>query len=467
MAQLDESIVLGQSGHLADHDQLHKKANYVHDVTDYDAVGDGTTDDSTAIQAAIAAAEAASPLGIVFFPPLQYKIDTGLTVLDCDIESARGAELIVGTGIAAGITIGSSVTSCDNHRLQLPNVTRVSRDWDSTPTINTARGVLVAAADGCLITVGVIEDFSYGLVVEGDGNGVAYNTFLLSKQKNNAINIYLDNVNSGWSNQNTYIGGLNVHENIGGTPPYAGTRKLHIAQGNGNTFLGVSFEGDNAEFLAFIGLGRNNHFLNCRWESSGTSRITFQGTAGGWSQENVIHGGYDSDQLVVTADPLSKSRYNSILAERIQMIEGSHADGILLLENLNNTSRSLLIYPGDIALPDRDQQADYGARFGSNSSGYKATGDAEDRIFINHALGRIFLGTGSSDPTSDGYLRARSANQFEITANLRLGGDVGFYDTAPQSQPTITGARDDGTALADLLTELATLGLIIDSSTAS
>jgi hypothetical protein len=45
--------------------------------------------------------------------------------------------------------------------------------------------------------------------------------------------------------------------------------------------------------------------------------------------------------------------------------------------------------------------------------------------------------------------------------------DTGFFGAVPTGQPTITGARDDGTALADLLTELATLGLIVDSTTAT
>jgi hypothetical protein len=45
-------------------------------------------------------------------------------------------------------------------------------------------------------------------------------------------------------------------------------------------------------------------------------------------------------------------------------------------------------------------------------------------------------------------------------------GDVGFFGAAAQSKPTVTGSRTDGTALADLLTELATLGLITDSSSA-
>ncbi len=43
---------------------------------------------------------------------------------------------------------------------------------------------------------------------------------------------------------------------------------------------------------------------------------------------------------------------------------------------------------------------------------------------------------------------------------------VGFFGATPASKPTVTGSRADGTALQSLLTALATLGLITDSSTA-
>lgn len=43
---------------------------------------------------------------------------------------------------------------------------------------------------------------------------------------------------------------------------------------------------------------------------------------------------------------------------------------------------------------------------------------------------------------------------------------VGFYGAAPVAKPTVTGSRADGTALQSLLTALATLGLITNSTTA-
>lgn len=46
-------------------------------------------------------------------------------------------------------------------------------------------------------------------------------------------------------------------------------------------------------------------------------------------------------------------------------------------------------------------------------------------------------------------------------------GAIGFYGATPAAKATVTGARDDGTALASLLDALEAMGLIVDSSTAS
>jgi hypothetical protein len=59
-----------------------------------------------------------------------------------------------------------------------------------------------------------------------------------------------------------------------------------------------------------------------------------------------------------------------------------------------------------------------------------------------------------------------------ITGGLEIDGDlnhdgskVGFYGTAPAAKPTVTGSRGGNAALQPLLTALATLGLITDSTT--
>jgi hypothetical protein len=60
---------------------LSSKLSDVVSVKDFGAVGDGVSDDTTAIQAALDAASAA--LKVVYFPAGQYKITSGLSALSC------------------------------------------------------------------------------------------------------------------------------------------------------------------------------------------------------------------------------------------------------------------------------------------------------------------------------------------------------------------------------------------------
>lgn len=46
------------------------------------------------------------------------------------------------------------------------------------------------------------------------------------------------------------------------------------------------------------------------------------------------------------------------------------------------------------------------------------------------------------------------------------GSTAGFFGATPAAKPTVTGSRDGNAALASLITALATLGLVTDSTTA-
>ena len=52
-----------------------------------------------------------------------------------------------------------------------------------------------------------------------------------------------------------------------------------------------------------------------------------------------------------------------------------------------------------------------------------------------------------------------------IPGQVAVQQGVGFHDTSPAAKPAVTGAKGGNAALASLLTELASLGLITDSST--
>lgn len=91
---------------------------------------------------------------------------------------------------------------------------------------------------------------------------------------------------------------------------------------------------------------------------------------------------------------------------------------------------------------------------GSNFK-YRSTGYAEMLRFLN---GEISFYTAAS---------GTAGNVPTLTAQLRIDNTgIGFFTAAPVAKPTVTGSRGGNAALADLLTDLATLGLITDSTTA-
>jgi hypothetical protein len=98
----------------------------------------------------------------------------------------------------------------------------------------------------------------------------------------------------------------------------------------------------------------------------------------------------------------------------------------------------------------------------SATSHVQISGDAAGNPFIlsRGAAANINLvvrpkGTGTL------VLGGGSANQLQVSDT-----GLGFYGTAPQAKPTITGSRGGNAALASLLTALAAQGLITNSSSA-
>jgi hypothetical protein len=78
------------------------------------------------------------------------------------------------------------------------------------------------------------------------------------------------------------------------------------------------------------------------------------------------------------------------------------------------------------------------------------------------------LMTGSA--IGDGVISAASTKILHLgrsaaTADLKLGGGVGFYGTAPVAKPIVSGAKAGNAALESLVSKLAELGLITNSTT--
>lgn len=81
-----------------------------------------------------------------------------------------------------------------------------------------------------------------------------------------------------------------------------------------------------------------------------------------------------------------------------------------------------------------------------------------DGTATNYLAGNVLVGTTTDGMTAGGSLA--------IAKDLAHRGTlVGFYNTAPAAKPTVSGSRGGNAALASLLTALAGLGLLTDSTT--
>lgn len=94
MAQLPTNVTTSSTGHVADSNQAYKKLNNSwQDVkADWSAVGDGTTNDTTAVQNAIDAANASK--GTVYFPPGTYDVSNVTWKAGVTYLGVRGASIL-------------------------------------------------------------------------------------------------------------------------------------------------------------------------------------------------------------------------------------------------------------------------------------------------------------------------------------------------------------------------------------
>ena len=84
----------------------------------------------------------------------------------------------------------------------------------------------------------------------------------------------------------------------------------------------------------------------------------------------------------------------------------------------------------------------------------------------NGAGGELYIG-GGAGPAGNGMAILITPDG-AVMAFHSVGGvpRVGFFDATPTAKPAVTGSRASGAALASLLTALANLGLITNSSAA-
>lgn len=266
------------------------RGTILHDVRDYGAVGDNTTDDSAAFNAAVAAAKATGGRAYAWGT---FRIDQPVLVdAHADFSNA--------TVNYHGPTDGTAFT-ITGFRLEVSMPTLFNRlktaggGWDA---VAGSIGVLMLNCNGCTIHVKFVQGFEEGLTVLGANGGCAYNNVVLGWLFNNKRNQVLttDSTTSvGYSNQNTYIGGRLSHHAAEGEN-LAGVQQLVIGGTgdggpNSNLWLNTCLEGVQAAYAFDIERGRNNKLINVRLEYGNAVRF------GPAARDNEVTVGYYTERL--------------------------------------------------------------------------------------------------------------------------------------------------------------------------
>jgi len=388
MTALDESIAAGQAGHLTDSDVVHKFINRWKDVKQWGATGDGTTDDSAAISAAISAAGAG---GIVWFPKGTYR--------------------------AANVTVSTSVKLINTYAT-------VKKNANGPIFIIEANGVechnMILDGEGATHT-GVGIQVS---TASTDGNDFRFVGGQIMDTASYAIE---------FSQPDKGLRGLVAHCTLNPTSTSTYGVKFPTNESNGGrTLIGVFCAGGR---LVDLDGADDSRVIGCN-----TTHVAF---------------GADCTKVHLVGNRIA----NSGITLDVQGTQHAITGNIFAGTTANFTAATRSIVQGNVWPSSTTFTLDSSCQYNLlDVSGESLT------VTDNATAGFNTVRHG------DGSVTAHLGPQL-ITGNLELDGDfnhdgsnVGFYGTAPTTKPTVTGSRGANAALASLLTALAGLGLLTDSS---
>ena len=436
--------------------------NGVYNVRAFGAVGDGTTDDSAAIQAALDAASAAKATVVV--PPGTYRVLSTLTV---------GSDTtIVGTGTIDALIPGDQnpvlwVHADDVH---IEGITVVGNKSEYVAATDYKHGISISSANR--VTVRDVTT-TYN---KGDGVYVGAGETIGDGDGDPSTLILLENVTSEYNHRQ----GLSVISAIGlrvvggsyshtsGTAPEAGIdieadisgHRLEAIEvvdvlAHDNAGAGVMVVSALATDAKGVRISGGRLYDNATYGvwMNGARGVVVEGvTIDGNAGSGVYAGGTLLDDVRIDANVIKD---NGEAGVRIDM-SGVTTRGLSVTRNAivdNNTSDTG--YSG-LEVTMTGPVVTIANRIGNVSGGHQEYGIVTSSgVTAETHIGNTLTGNDTAASSYGGT----AANRTVIGAE-----GVGFFGAAPAGKQTVTGSRGGNAALQSLLTGLANLGLITDSS---
>jgi hypothetical protein len=293
-----------------------RKGDLVISITDNGARPDGT-DATTGIRAALTAANALSRAGVastlrhpgatVIIPPGVYSLTSLAAPLDitCNVISTGATFLVPAAYAGTVLRVGHPTTGSllQGAQISLPDVVKPT----SSAHVAGSIGITVQNLYSSTLTLGRTAYFETGLNFTGLGEGTVYNQIFIGWVGYCKVAVQLKPSTGGWVNQNTFVGG-GIQQSAGyaGGLRITGWRHLvldgnNINSVNGNTFVGVSLEGDVSQYAIYLHHAYQNNWFGCRHEAGTQLKAV---TVSGATLTATAHGLAVGDMVIPTATVL-------------------------------------------------------------------------------------------------------------------------------------------------------------------
>lgn len=388
----------------------------------YGAVGNGSTDDNTALHNALTAATG----GTLTLPPRVFSYSSTLVLPDSTKIVGSGARTV---GASSGGTVLKYTGS--GAAIQASNTEQSSvSDLQINCTNNTSTVIGIEFLDPVVLSLWqniVLKgpSTSNGAAIKFSGQSSCtchnhFDTFEISTWKEGIVM-------SGFANANQFDNGaiLGIGSGYAIDLDKRGTDTLGGAD---NLFNRIEIDGSTTNGIHIDNSASGNVFVKCAEDGVTTVGVLI-GSNGTCTHNNFI------------ACNISPT-YTDNQTNQKNLLIGCRGSGI------PSTSEGIMIGNAGIYWSSTDQL--------KTDDSFMVGGEVQIGPYVGGLHGSQGLGVFGNS---------------EFSGNLALGAaldhngtTVGFFGTNPTTKPTVTGSRGSNAALQSLLTALAGLGLIVDSS---